>query len=72
MIGWYDARTSLLSYVVAMSRERKLFRCLMPFCGVTGRSLGGKLHWRPSCSPPTGQCSCFMLPVGAGRGTGQG
>lgn len=31
--------------------ERKWFRCLMSLCGVSGRSLGGKLPWHPSCSP---------------------
>lgn len=55
-----------------MSRERKWFRCLMPLCRVTGRSLGGILPWRASCDPPAGQHSCLMLPVGGERGIGQG
>lgn len=70
MIGWYDARMSLLSDVV--TSRWKGFRCLLPFCGITIRSLWGKQLEYPSCSPSAGHRSRLMLPMGGESGIGQG
>lgn len=68
MIGWYDARTSLLSYAVATSRREKVIQ-------MSGASL--QSHWQEFGRKTTllsqlqSLCGTVLLPHAA-RGRGKG
>lgn len=72
MIGWYDAWTSLLSYVVATSRREKVNQMSDASLWSHWLEFGRKITLVSQLQSP---CRTVLLPhasCGGGRGIGQG
>lgn len=67
MTGWYEARTSSLSYAVAMSRREKVIQMSDASLRSQWQESGRKTTPASQPQAPEGQCSCLLLPGGRKR-----